>query len=138
MRFLPILLLSLLGSLALADPPPRDEVARQLFPPELVLKYSQEIGLDDRQSKELKALVQQAQSRFLDLQWDLQSEQGKLIEQLRQRPVNENATLAQLDRVLALEHDIKTAQLLLLIRIKNDLSEAQQQKLTALRDNGSS
>lgn len=110
-----------------------DPIAQNLFPPELVMRYHQEIALDDSQSKAIKDLVQKAQTKFLDMQWDMQSEAEKLIQLLKARPVDETAVLAQVDRVLNLEREIKKAQISLLVRIKNTLTESQQNKLTELR-----
>jgi Spy/CpxP family protein refolding chaperone len=131
-----ILFLALSGAAALADNPspvPTDEVAQNLFAPELVLKYREEIALDASQSKALKEMIQKAQAKFLDLQWDMQAETGKLSQLLKARPVDSTAALAQVDRVLNLEHDVKRAQLGLLIGIKNLLSSAQQDQLIELR-----
>lgn len=114
-------------------PPPDDPVAQAVFPPELVMKYRQEINLDENQSRAMKEAIQKAQSKFLDLQWDMQSEQQKLVQLLKAQPIDEAATLAQLDRVLNQEREVKKAQLSLLIRIKNLLTEAQQVKLRELR-----
>jgi Spy/CpxP family protein refolding chaperone len=121
---------------AVGDAPQPDELAQNLFPPELVLKYRQEIGLDELQSKSLKDMVQKAQSRFLDLQWDMQSESGKLEHLLRAPRIDENAAIAQADKVLGMEREVKKAQLSLLVRIKNLLSPAQQDKLAELRRRG--
>jgi len=116
-----------------APAPADDPVAQAVFPPELVMKYRQEINLDDNQSRAMKEAIQKAQSKFLDLQWDMQSEQQKLVQLLKAQPVDEAATLAQLDRVLNQEREVKKAQISLLIRIKNLLSDKQQAKLRELR-----
>ncbi len=110
-----------------------DPIAQNLFPPELVMKYRQDISLDEGQSKSIKEAIQKAQTKFLDLQWDMQSESQKLVQLLKARPVDENAVLAQVDQVLNREREIKKAQISLLVRIKNTLSEAQQNKLMELR-----
>jgi hypothetical protein len=131
-----LILLALFNAPASADTSPAnqgDELAQNLFAPELVLKYRQEIGLDGRQSKAVKDLVQKAQNRFLDLQWDIQAETAKLTQFLKARPIDSTAALAQADRVLNLERDVKKAQLSLLIGIKNLLSSAQQKQLLELR-----
>lgn len=136
MKHLCVLVLILTGTLALAQSPPAnpgDELGQNLLAPELVLKYRQEIGLDSSQSKALKEMIQKAQSRFLDLQWDMQAETRKLATLLKARPVNSEAALAQVDRVLNVERDVKKAQLGLLINIKNLLSNAQQDQLMELR-----
>jgi Spy/CpxP family protein refolding chaperone len=125
---------------AAAETPPApaagDELAQNLFAPDVVLKYRQEIGLDDAQSKSLKELVQKAQARFLDVQWDMQSEATKLGVLLRAPRIEETAAIAQADKVLGMERQVKEAQLSLLIRIKNLLTPAQQDKLVELRRSG--
>lgn len=123
------------GTLGWAEKPPAadDPIAQALFPPELIMKYHNEIALDDNQSKTIKELVQKAQSRFLDMQWEMQGEAEKLVKLLNARPVDEAAVLAQMDRVLGLEREVKKAQVTLMVRIKNTLTAAQQDKLTELR-----
>jgi Spy/CpxP family protein refolding chaperone len=115
--------------------PADDPIAQNLFSPELVMKYRQEINLEESQSKALKELIQKAQSKFLDLQWDAQSESEKLAQLLKGRSVDENAVLSQMDQVLNREREIKKTQISLLVRIKNLLTEAQQNKLMDLRRN---
>jgi Spy/CpxP family protein refolding chaperone len=131
---LALLALTLLVAVARANGAQPDELAQNLFPPDQVLKYREEIGLDDSQSRALKELIEQAQARFVSLQWDLQGEAGKLARLLRSPRVDETAALAQVDRVLGQEREVKKAQLTLLIRIKNLLTPEQQQKLSVLRD----
>jgi Spy/CpxP family protein refolding chaperone len=63
----------------------------------------------------------------------MQSEQQKLVQLLKAQPVDEAAALVQVDRLLNQEHEVKKAQLSLLIRIKNLLSSSQQAKLNELR-----
>jgi Spy/CpxP family protein refolding chaperone len=134
-HLLPIAILFLGAAAAAQTPPPEpgDALAQNLFAPELILKYRQDIGLDDAQSKSLKDLVQKAQSKFLDLQWDMQSEAGKLAQLLRATRIDEAAAVAQADKVLGMERQVKEAQLSLLVRIKNLLTPAQQDQLTELR-----
>ncbi|MGD0824106.1 MAG: periplasmic heavy metal sensor [Terriglobales bacterium] len=110
-----------------------DPIAQNLFPPELVMKYRQDINLSEGQSKAIKEAIQKAQAKFLDMQWDMQSETEKLVQLLKARPVDESAVLAQVDQVLNREREIKKAQISLLVRIKNQLTEEQQNKLMELR-----
>ena len=110
-----------------------DPLANQLFPPELVMQFRQEIHLTADQSKAVREEIQKAQSKLLDMQWAMQSEREKLILLLQARPIDERAALAQLDVVLGQEREIKKAQISLLIRIKNQLTTAQQNTLMDLR-----
>jgi len=68
----------------------------------------------------------------VDLQFALQGESEKMIRLLQQKPVDEAGVLAEVDRILALEKDIKKTQISLLVRIKNVLTSAQQEKLSDL------
>ena len=134
MKFLKTLLVLLIFAAgSWAQKPGDDPIAQALFPPELVMKYHQEINLDEGQSRAIKETIQKAQTKFLDMQWDMQAEAEKLVKLLKARPVDESAVLAQMDQVLNREREIKKAQISLLIHIKNLLSEAQQNKLMELR-----
>jgi Spy/CpxP family protein refolding chaperone len=119
---------------ARAEGPGDDPIARALFPPDLVMKHSQEINLDKGQRAAIKEEAQKAQAKVMDAQFDLQAESQRLIRLLQARPVDETTTLAQVDKVLALERQVKRAQILLLVHIKNLLTEAQQAKLSELRN----
>jgi Spy/CpxP family protein refolding chaperone len=138
-RYLTLLTLAFVCALSWGQAPQssNDPIADQLFPPELVMQYHQEINLTPDQSKALKDEIQKAQAKFLDMQWDMQSEQEKLVLLLKAHPIDENAVLAQVDKVLDREREIKKTQILLLIRIKNQLTPAQQNKLNELRHTSS-
>ena len=117
-----------------AEPSPGDDpLARFLFPPDKALGHAQEIGLDDAQRKSIRAELQTAQSRFLDFQFEMQPETEKLARLLQEKPVDEAKVLAQADRLMSLERDVKKTQLTLLIRIKNLLTHAQQSRMSELQ-----
>jgi Spy/CpxP family protein refolding chaperone len=119
-----------------SSPTGEDPFSRYLFPPDRVIGHAQEIGLDEAQRNGIRNAVQKAQSRFLDLQFDLQPETEKVTRLLQEKPVDEVRVLAEIDRILALEKDVKKTQISLLIRIKNLLTPAQQAKLTEMQNPG--
>jgi Spy/CpxP family protein refolding chaperone len=120
-----------------APPPPdHDPFSAYLFPPDRVMGHSAELGLDDAQKSSIKTEVQKVQNRFVDLQFDLQGESEKMVKLLQEKPVDETRVLAQVDRILALEKDIKKLQVSLLVRIKNVLTPAQQTKLSEIQQAG--
>ena len=132
-----LLTLSIPAASAEAPSPGDDPLARHLFPPERVMGHSQEIGLDDTQRTAIRKEVQRAQSKFLDLQFDIQTEMETFVRLVKENRVDEPKILAQLDRVLSLEKEIKKTQISLLVRIKNTLTPAQQAKLAEMpRDPG--
>jgi Spy/CpxP family protein refolding chaperone len=113
--------------------PDNDPIARQLFPPELVMNNSQQLGLAEKQRAAIKSEIQKVQSKFLDAQWDLQEETGKMTSLLQQTPIDEAKVLEEADKIMSYEREIKRAQLTLLIRIKNLLTAEQVAKLEAIR-----
>ena len=128
----PIILTLLLFSFLAAQQPPEDPLRDVLFPPEVVMQHQQAVGLSDEQKNNLKVEVRQAQLKFTELQWTLQDEMERLVSLVKQSKVDEKQAASQLDKVLAAEHEIKRAQLMLLIRIKNNLTAGQQTQLREL------
>jgi Spy/CpxP family protein refolding chaperone len=112
---------------------PNDPIGESLFPPELVMQHQQAIGLSEDQKNFLKTEIRKAQSRFTDLQWQLQDEAERLVSLLRQDQVDEQQTLAQLDKLLGVEREIKRAQFTLLIQIKNKLTPEQRARLMEIK-----
>ena len=133
-------LLGLLAALVLSAhalaqnaPPADDPFARYVYPPERVMSHAMEIGLDETQKTAIRNEVQKVQGKFLDLQFELQGESEKMVRLLQEKPVDEAKVLAEVDRILALEKDIKKTQISLLVRIKYVLTPAQQAKLDELQ-----
>lgn len=126
-----VFMLGLNGPLLAQQPP--DPLAEQFFPPELVMQNQQALGLSEEQKNVLKAELQQAQARFNELQWQLQSEVETLADLGRQDRVDEPRVLAQLDKILNVERGIKRAQVTLIVRIKNTLTVEQQSRLREIR-----
>ena len=113
-----------------------DPFARYLFPPDRIMSHSLELGLDDAQKAAIRNEVQKAQPKFTDAQFELQAEGEKMIRLLQEKPIDESRVLAQVDRILAIEKQIKKAQISLLVRLKNVLTPAQQVKLSELQKAG--
>jgi len=103
------------------------------FPPDLVMQNQQTLGLTEDQKTYFKSEISQAQARFTELQWKLESEMEKMILLANQPKVSESQITAQMDKVLGLEREIKLAQMTLIIRIKNKLTAEQQARLREIR-----
>jgi Spy/CpxP family protein refolding chaperone len=140
MKRQPILLLVAMAALAAAataaPPAPDDPIAQNVFPPELIMKYGGDIALDAEQRAAIKEAVLQAQAKFLGAQWEMQEETTKLVHLLQAHQVDEKAVLAQADRLMDLERQVKKTQLSLMVRLKNLLTPAQQSRLADLRRTG--
>jgi Spy/CpxP family protein refolding chaperone len=102
--------------------------------PELVMQHQSEIGLQDSQRAALASAIQQAQGKFTDVQWKLSAEGEKMGRLLQPAQVDETQVLEEVDRILALEREMKRTQISLMVRIKNTLTPAQQVKLMEIRN----
>lgn len=115
---------------------PDDPFARFLFPPDLVMAHQQAINLSDAQRNTIRDAVVYAQTAMTMAQFKTAGEVEKLQSMLQASTVDEAKLLEQVDRVLALEREVKRTQLTLMIRIKNALTPQQQEALARLRAGG--
>src|SRR5215471_5377183 len=110
-----------------------DPIGAKLFPPELIMKHQQELGIDDRQKDAILKEIERVHSQLFPAQWQMSAAAEQLSKALEAPKLDESKVLAQADQVMALERDIKRVHLALLIRIRNVLSDAQRAKLAELR-----
>ena len=97
------------------------------------MQHQREIGLTDEQKAFMRGEIQRVTVRFNELQWQLQDAMEALASTMRESAVNEQQALAQLDKVLDSEREIKHLHIGLAIRIKNKLTSEQQAKLQAIK-----
>jgi len=127
------ILLLLLGTTLAAQEPEQDPVKKLMFPPELVMQHQKAISLSLDQRNAIKQEIGEAQKTFTGLQWDMQDEMETFLSLLEMEKVDEQKAVAQLEKVLKLESEIKRTHLTLAIRIKNFLTAEQQTKLQGLK-----
>ena len=108
------------------------DFARFLYPPELIMQHQQAINLRPDQRTTITQAIQQMQAKVIDLQWQMQAEAQKLTELMQAETIKEVEALAQVDRVLGIEREVKRTHLGMLIRIKNALTRDQQATLETL------
>ncbi len=111
----------------------QDEIEEYIFPPELVMKHQRALALSSDQKIAIKQEVGEAQKKFTDLQWDMQDEMQTFLSLIEMEKVDEPKAVAQLEKVMKIESQIKRTHLTLAIRIKNLLSSDQQAKLQDLK-----
>ena len=114
-------------------PPNPDPLAHLMFPPDMILGHARELNLTDEQKAFMRAEVQKATSTFQELQWKLQDQAELLHETMKSPTVNEQQALAQLDKVLDIEREIKRLHIGLAVRLKNRLTPEQQDQLHNMR-----
>jgi Spy/CpxP family protein refolding chaperone len=114
-------------------PTPPDPLAHLMFPPDMILGHARDLNLTDDQKAFMRAEVQKATTTFQELQWKLQDQAELLHETMKSSSVNEQQALAQLDRVLEVEREIKRLHIGLAVRLKNRLTPEQQEQLYKMR-----
>ena len=114
-------------------PPP---FMAELFPPELIMRNQSKLDLSDEQKKAIMSAVRETRNSLDPLQWELEDQQQVLAKMVSAPLVEEDQLLAQADKVMELEKTLKKSHLLLLVKIKNQLTPEQQQEAKALRQSG--
>jgi len=115
-------------------PGPSPEISRELFPPELVMRHQDEIGLNDDQKSKLVRAMQGMQSDLVPLQFEMGEAAGKLREALAAPRIDEAKAGDLADRLMGLETKIKRRHLTTMIQVKNVLTPEQQDRLRTLRE----
>ena len=116
-------------------PPNPDPLAHLMFPPDMIMGHARELNLTEEQKAFLRSEVQKATVTFQDLQWKLQDQMEALHETMKSSSVNEQQALAQLDKVLDVEREIKRLHIALAVRLKNRLTPEQQDQLLKMMTN---
>ena len=110
-------------------PPNPDPLAHLMFPPDMIMNHARQLNLTDEQKTFMRSEIQKTTASFQDLQWKLQDQMELLQEAMKSTSVNEQQVLAQLDKVLDIERDIKRLHIGLAVRLKNRLTPEQQEQL---------
>jgi Spy/CpxP family protein refolding chaperone len=114
-------------------PPNPDPLAHLMFPPDMIMNHARQLNLTDEQKTFMRSEIQKTTASFQDLQWKLQDQMEMLQETMKSTSVNEQQALAQLDKVLDLEREIKRLHIGLAVRLKNRLTTEQQEQLHNMR-----
>jgi len=103
----------------------REVMKMGLFPPDIIMRHQQRLGITDEQRRSISKAVQEFQTQVAELQWTLQNEQQLMRQSFSGYHIKSEEALAQAERVLALESQFKQAHFRLLIATKNELTEKQ-------------
>jgi Spy/CpxP family protein refolding chaperone len=114
-------------------PPNPDPLAHLMFPPDMIMGHARQLNLTDEQKQFMRSEIQKTTATFQDLQWKLQDQMELLQETMKSPTVNEQQALAQLDKVLDVEREIKRLHIGLAVRLKNHLTPEQQDQLHKMR-----
>jgi len=110
-----------------------DLMAENFFPPELIMQNQKALNLTTDQQTAIRAEMQKTMAKFTDLQWQESAEGEALQALLKSERVDEKQALAQLDKLLAVEGDVKRLHFGTMVRVKNLLTTEQQAQLRELK-----
>jgi Spy/CpxP family protein refolding chaperone len=99
----------------------------------MIMGHARQLNLTDEQKQFMRSEIQKTTAAFQDLQWKLQDQTELLHETMKSPSVNEAQALAQLDKVLEIEREIKRLHIGLAVRLKNRLTPEQQEELHKMR-----
>ena len=114
-------------------PPGGDKIGRAFFPPELVMRNQKAINLTPDQQGVIREEMRQAMPRFTELQWQLSAVEETLESLVRADSPDEKQILAQFDKLMLVESELKRVRFALLVKLKALLTPLQQQKLEELK-----
>jgi Spy/CpxP family protein refolding chaperone len=103
----------------------REVLRMGLYPPDILMRQQQRLGITPEQRKAIAALVRDFQGQITELQWSMPAAQQALRDLLNRSAIDSDAALDQAARVLAMESEFKLAHFELLIAIKNELTTQQ-------------
>jgi len=114
--------------------PPDDPLGDDMFSLDMIMQHQRELALSDAQKEFMRGEMQRTTVRFTELQWQLQDAMEALHETIKGSQINEQQAMAQLNKVLDAEREIKTLHMSMSIHVKNQLTADQQMKLQTIRN----
>ena len=103
----------------------REVFSMGLYPPDIIMRHQQRLGISDDQRRNISRAVKEFQSEVAELQWTMQNEQQLMRQSFSGYRIPTEEALARAERVLGLESEFKLAHFRLLIATKNELTEEQ-------------
>jgi len=103
------------------------------FPVEMVMRNQKAISLTAEQQQTLQESMQKSSPQFTQLQWKLSAEEESLDTLIKEQTPDTGKVLAQLDKVLLIENEMKRLQLGLMLAVKNVLTPEQVATLAEIR-----
>lgn len=111
----------------------QDTFQSELFAAETVLKFRSDLELSDDQVRIIKKIYNDNISAFNTTKWDVDALQVDLNKLISESKVDEKKALSTLEEISTLEQKLKSQRLKMLVKIKNELTETQQNRLKELR-----
>lgn len=113
---------------------PKDVFRDKLFAPQVILEHRDELGLTKEQFTAIRAAVVEVQTNVAGHEWDLREAYLDVIEDLDDSPVDEARIMANVEKALLAENEVKKLQVAMLLRLRNLLTDEQVEYLKSVND----
>ena len=111
-----------------------DPFKGKLFAPDIIFKNQTELNLTKEQYTGIKAAVVDVQVNIAEHEWDLREAYQKIMVALDESPIDEKRVLENVNDALLAENQVKKQQVVMLIRLKNLLTDEQIAYLESKRN----
>jgi Spy/CpxP family protein refolding chaperone len=113
--------------------PDRDVFKGKLFAPNVILEHQDELDLSREQFTAIRAAVVEVQGAVAEHEWDLREAYQRVLSDLDESPVDQDKVMANVEKALLAENEVKKLQVNLLIELRNLLTDEQIQFLQSVR-----
>jgi Spy/CpxP family protein refolding chaperone len=120
-------LLTVCNCLVVAEELGHDPLSGLLVSPDVILQHGLKIGLTDKQMANVRSRLEAAGRQGQEIQQRANAATGRLAELLSADPVDEEAALKQLDKLLTVENEQRRLHMRIMIQIRNELTPEQRQ-----------
>lgn len=132
--FMPLagICLLLLASMAAAQGQGQDPFKGKLIPPNVILEHQDELDLTKDQFTAIRAAVVEVQSSVAEHEWDLREAYQRVLAELDESPIDEGQVMANVEKALLAENEVKKLQVAMLIKLRNLLTDEQMEYLQSV------
>ena len=113
---------------------PKDDVFKgKLFAPNVILENQAELSLSKQQFTDIRKAVVEVQASVAEHEWDVREAYQNIMAELDKAPIDEAQVLEYVGAALKAENEVKKLQVVMLIQLKNLLTDEQVAHLESLR-----
>ena len=114
-----------LGAAAQQQGEQKDPFQGKLIAPNVILDNRDELALSQAQLTAIRQAVVTAQGEIAEHEWDLREAYQFVMADLDESPVDADKVLANIEKALLAENEVKKRQVALLIELRNLLTDEQ-------------
>ena len=121
------------SGISAAAEPKQDVFKGKLFAPNVILENQAELSLSKQQFTDIRRAVVDVQANVAEHEWDVRAAYQNIMAELDRTPIDEQQVLEHVGAALKAENEVKKMQVLMLIRLKNLLTDEQITYLESVR-----